>query len=115
MTERTLAPALALAAIILSGVGIAAFATDHPEQGGAPVAAAGEMVDSALNDRVETTLKTDPGLAGTRLQVATRGGIVTLGGTVPDEHSLRRVLDLASDVKGVREVRSTMAIEPVVK
>jgi osmotically-inducible protein OsmY len=37
--------------------------------------------------------------------------VVTVGGTVPDENSLRRALDLASSVRGVREIRNGMVVE----
>jgi len=111
MNERIVIPMLAVAAIMLAGVGFTAFATDNP-QAAAAMGAAGEAVDAALNDRVETLLKTDVGLVGSRLTAATRGGVVTLAGTVPDEHALRRALDMASGVKGVREVRSTLTIDP---
>lgn len=111
MNERIVIPMLAVAAIMLAGVGFTAFATDNP-QAAAAMGAAGEAVDAALNDRVETLLKTDVGLVGSRLMAATRGGVVTLAGTVPDEHALRRALDMASSVKGVREVRSTLTIDP---
>lgn len=111
MKDRLLIPTLALAAVLLAGAGLTAFAIDGP-----PTAAvqgpAGEVVDAALNERVEATLKTDAGLAGTRLAVSTQAGIVTLAGVVPDENALRRALETASKVKGVREVRSTIAIEP---
>jgi osmotically-inducible protein OsmY len=30
---------------------------------------------------------------------------------VPDEHALRRALDLASGVRGVREVRNAMEVD----
>jgi osmotically-inducible protein OsmY len=37
--------------------------------------------------------------------------VVILSGGVPDEHSLHRAIDLASSVKGVREVRNELEIE----
>ena len=38
-------------------------------------------------------------------------GSSSTDGTVPDENSLRRSLDLASSVKGVREIRNGMVVE----
>ena len=111
MSKPSILPALALSASLFAGLGLTAFATDNP-QGMAAMGAAGETLDTALTDRVETLLRTDVGLAGGHFRVATRAGVVTLAGTVPDEQSLRRALDIASDVKGVLEVRSVMTIDP---
>jgi len=70
-----------------------------------------EPTDATLNDKVETLLRTDIGLAGSQFRVQTKAGGVTLGGNVPDEHSLRRALDLVSSVKGVREIRNGMVVD----
>jgi osmotically-inducible protein OsmY len=43
--------------------------------------------------------------------VYTSAGVVTVAGSVPDENSLRRALDLASGIKGVREIRNGMVVE----
>jgi len=111
MSKPSILPALALSATLFAGLGLTAYATDN-SQGMAAIGAAGETLDTALNDRVETLLRTDVGLTGSHFRVHTQAAVVTLAGTVPDENSLRRALDLASNVKGVREVRSAMAIEP---
>lgn len=100
--------ALAVVTISLSsGVGITAFAIDHP----AAQSASTPRSDVALNDRVETLLRTDIGLAGSRFRISTQAGVVTLAGEVPDRHSLVRAMDLASSVKGVREVRNALEVD----
>ena len=99
---------LAIAAtLLISGIGFTAFAIDHPSRSSAVV----QSADVALNERVETLLRTDIGLAGSRFRIQTGGGVVILGGGVPDEHALNRALDLASSVRGVREVRNELEIE----
>ena len=98
---------LVLAAGLSVGLGLTAYAIENPQA----AASVGESPDAALNDKVETVLRTDIGLAGSRFRVHTSGGVVTLGGSVPDENSLRRALDLASSVKGVREIRNGMVVE----
>jgi hyperosmotically inducible protein len=40
-----------------------------------------------------------------------KAAVVTVAGSVPDEHALRRALDLASGVRGVREVRNAMEVD----
>ena len=107
MTPRNLVPVLIVAASLSVGLGLTASAIENPQT----VASAGESFDAALSDKVETLLRTDIGLAGSRFRVHTSAGVVTVGGTVPDETSLRRALDLASSVRGVREIRNGMAVE----
>jgi len=110
MIKRQLVIGGYLVVALLGGLGLTAFATDNP-QAIASVGLAGETLDTTLVEKVETLLRTDIGLAGSQLRVQGKGGVVTVGGTVPDEHSLRRALDLASSVRGVREVRNAMEID----
>ncbi len=110
MIKRSLVLAGLVLAIVVGSLGLTAFATDNPPSIAA-LGAAGDVLDSTLHDKVETLLRTDVGLAGSQFRVNARTGVVTVGGTVPDEHSLRRALDLASGVRGVREVRNAMEIE----
>ena len=107
MIRRNFVPVLVIAVSLSAGLGLTAFAIENPQA----TASAGESPDAALNDTVETLLRTDIGLAGGRFRVHTNAGVVTVGGTVPDENSLRRALDLASSVRGVREIRNGMVVE----
>ena len=92
------------------GLGLSAFATDDPQKLAA-VVANNEAQDAALGDRVETLLRTDIGLAGSRIRVSAKAAVITVAGFVPDEHALRRALDLASGVHGVREVRNALEVD----
>ncbi len=114
MLMRNFISAGVIALATFVGLGLSAFATDDPQIVAAAVANA-EAQDITLNDRVETLLRSDVGLAGSRIRVSTRSAIVTVGGTVPDEHALRRALDLASGVRGVREVRNAMAVADLLR
>lgn len=110
MIKGDIALAFLVVAATLFGLGLTAYATDN-QQTIAALNVAGETLDEALHDKVETLLRTDVGLAGSKFHVQAKTGVVTLGGTVPDEHSLRRALDLASSVRGVREVRNALEID----
>ncbi len=92
---------------LFASMGVTAFAIDHraAQSAGAP------RSDAVLNDRVETLLRTDIGLAGSRFRISTHAGVVTLAGDVPDKHSLARAMDLAGSVKGVREVHNALEVE----
>lgn len=109
MISRNFFGASLLAVFLLGGLGLTAFAM---ENAGAKFAVAevSDSFDVALNDKVETLLRTDVGLAGSQLRVRGHAGVLTIGGTVPDEHSLRRALDLASGVRGVQELRNEMEL-----
>ena len=107
MIKRNLVPIIAVAISLFAGIGLTAFAIDSP-QASTPTT---DSLDVTLNERIETLLRTDIALAGGQFRTQTRAGVVTLGGTVSDEQSLRRALDLASSVKGVREIRNGMVVE----
>jgi osmotically-inducible protein OsmY len=111
MKNRHLAIAGIVLATLLGSLGLSAFAFDNSPSIAALGAAALEAPDAALHEKVETLLRTDVGLVGSQFRIQSKSGVVTVGGTVPDEHSLRRALDLASAVRGVREVRNAMEIE----
>jgi hypothetical protein len=110
MIKRTLATAGIVLATILGSLGLTAFATDNPPIMAVPGASV-EVADGTLHEKVETLLRTDVGLIGSQFRVQTRSGVITVSGKVPDEHSLRRALDLASSVRGVKEVRNALEID----
>lgn len=110
MFKRHLMVASITAAATFAGLGLSAFATDDPQLLAAMVANT-EAQDAALTDKVETLLRTDIGLAGSQFRILAKSAVVTVGGSVPDEHALRRALDLASGVRGVREVRNAMEVD----
>lgn len=110
MLKKKLIASALIAIATFAGLGLSAFAIEDP-QAVAAVVANNEAQDTALGDRVETLLRTDIGLAGSRIRVVSRAAVITVAGTVPDEHALRRALDLASGVRGVREVRNALEVE----
>jgi osmotically-inducible protein OsmY len=99
-----------LGAMLLSGLGLAAFATDN-SQPVAGVSVPGYAPDSVLADKAETLLRTDVGLAGSRFRVQGKSDVLTIAGTVPDEYAQRRALDQVSEMRGVREVRNALEID----
>lgn len=67
--------------------------------------------DSDLAHRVGDTLDADPLLRTEDLRVAVRRGVVTLNGEVTDLDALRRAVDTAASVEGVRRVVSKLTVE----
>jgi osmotically-inducible protein OsmY len=70
----------------------------------------GAMDDATITTRVKTVLLNDPQVAATKIDVSTAGGIVTLSGTVKSKTDETRAIELARQVTGVREVKSTLVV-----
>jgi hypothetical protein len=66
--------------------------------------------DTRLAERILHLLRRDGGMMGDQFGIAVDSGIVTLTGWLPDEHAVRRALDLVSAVPGVREVRNATVL-----
>ena len=68
------------------------------------------MDDATITTRVKTVLLNDPQVAATKIDVSTAGGIVTLTGTVKSKTDETRAIELARQVTGVRDVKSTLVV-----
>jgi osmotically-inducible protein OsmY len=68
------------------------------------------MDDATITTRVKTVLLNDPQVAATKIDVSTAGGIVTLSGTVQSKAHETRAIELARQVTGVRDVKSTLVV-----
>jgi len=97
---------VSLAASACAGGGQAVRAT--PNSG----AMSGVMDDATITARVKTMLLNDPQVAATKIDVATAGGIVTLSGSVRSKTEEARAINLARQVTGVRDVKSTLFVPP---
>ncbi|HLL19575.1 MAG TPA: BON domain-containing protein, partial [Rubrivivax sp.] len=75
----------------------------------------GDRAASALNDAgitaaVKTALAADPRLSAVRIEVDTRGGVVSLQGPAPDERSRERAGVLAAAPEGVLRVENRLVV-----
>ena len=111
MFNQNFAGASLLLVLLFGGLVLTACAIENPQPSSA-VIEAGDAIDTALNTKVESLLHADVGLAGSQLRIRGSAGVVIIGGTVPDDHALRRALDLTSGVHGVREIRNAMELVP---
>ena len=76
------------------------------------VVATGKAVsDAAITASIKTDLLKDPDLSVLKIDVDTRGGVVTLNGLAGDEAARARAEKMASSVKGVREVRNFLVVK----
>ena len=70
------------------------------------------LEDGRLSAAVRTALLNDPQLGLRKIAVETRLGVVTLTGSVSTQEEVERAQRLAASVAGVREVQSSLKIQP---
>jgi osmotically-inducible protein OsmY len=72
----------------------------------------GETIDDAtITARVKTALLNDPEVGGLAIDVDTFKGVVTLSGRVKSKGEELKAMQLARQVPGVADVKSTLQIE----
>jgi osmotically-inducible protein OsmY len=73
----------------------------------------GETIDDAtITARVKTALLNDPQVGGLKIDVDTFKGLVTLSGSVTSPAEQQRAVQVARGVDGVKDVKSTLQINP---
>jgi hyperosmotically inducible periplasmic protein len=73
----------------------------------------GETIDDAtITARVKTALLNDAQVGGTKIDVDTAQGVVTMSGIVRNKAEETRAIELARQTPGVRDVKSTMQVNP---
>jgi hyperosmotically inducible protein len=74
--------------------------------------ATGGMDDTTITARVKTVLLNDPQIAATKIDISTSGGVVSMTGSVKSQADAARAVELARQVTGVRDVKSTLQVTP---
>ena len=73
----------------------------------------GETIDDAtITTRVKTALLNDPEVGGLRIDVDTALGIVTLSGVAKSRAEEQKAVAVARRIPGVKDVKSTLSINP---
>jgi hyperosmotically inducible protein len=86
--------------------------TDATVPVGAGAAEAGKaMTDTAITASIKTDFLKDPDLSVLKIDVDTKGGVVTLNGLTGDEAARSRAEKMASAIKGVKEVRNFLVVK----
>lgn len=71
----------------------------------------GEFIDDAvITTKVKAALAADPVVKATQVQVETFRGTVQLSGFVDSPESVRKALEIARNVAGVRDVKNDMVV-----
>jgi hyperosmotically inducible periplasmic protein len=102
---------LALAAQREGGA-IATTGTAPPTAGSAPPAPDPAAGDPLITARVQSKFFVDERVKGTRIDVDTRNGVVTLSGDVADEDERAQALLLARTTEGVQRVEDHLTVAP---
>jgi len=68
--------------------------------------------DATITTRVKTALLNDPDVAGTKIDVDTFNGVVTLSGAVKSKTEETKAIQLAQRTPGVTDVKSTLQLVP---
>ena len=73
----------------------------------------GQTIDDAtITTRVKSAMLNDPAVGGTRIDVDTFKGVVTLSGRVKSQAEKDQAIALARRVNGVTEVKDAMQVLP---
>jgi hyperosmotically inducible periplasmic protein len=67
--------------------------------------------DTVITAKVKAEMVADKTTKARDISVETNNGIVVLTGTVDSPHEAERALDIARDVKGVKEVRNNLSVK----
>lgn len=71
------------------------------------------MDDAAITANVETGLARDPDLSAAKIDVDTKGGVVSLNGPAPNAQAKARAEEIAKSVKGVASVDNKLEVKPM--
>jgi len=102
-----------LVLVCLSSLALPACAGGQSVRATPSAAPAGAAVDDAtITARVKTVLLNDPQVAATKIDVTTTAGVVTMSGAVKSKADEARAIELARQVNGVKDVKSTLVVSP---
>jgi len=92
--------------VTAAALGLAACAPSAHRQG------TGEYIDDAvITSKVKAAFAADPTVKATEVKVDTFKGSVQLSGFVESRESAQKAVQLAREVKGVREVRNNTVLK----
>lgn len=95
-----------------AGADIKQGASELKADVGAALAKAGDTADDvAITASVSAGLAKDPDLSAIRINVDTKGGVVSLNGPAPSLAAKARAETIAKSVKGVKSVHNNLAVQ----
>src|SRR5207247_6088332 len=109
MFRQTISIALA-ATVALFIAACGGSTASAPRTSGA--AAMGSTEDATITARVKTVLLNDTQLNATKIDIVTSNGVVTMSGSVKSKAEEQRAIQLARQVSGVKDVKSSLQVSP---
>jgi hyperosmotically inducible protein len=74
---------------------------------------AGQTVDDAgITAKVKAALLAESGVDGTKINVDTMNGLVTLKGEVPNQGQIDKAMQITKGIEGVKEVDNRLTLAP---
>ena len=107
MFRQTTSIALVLA-LTFCAAGCGGSMASTPRTSGA--AGMSSTEDATITARVKTALLNDTQVNATRIDIVTTNGVVTMSGTVRSKAEEQRAIQLARQVSGVKDVKSTLQV-----
>ena len=96
---------------VKSSTGTTEVTTTTADASAAQPAQTSRVNDAAITASIKTDFLKDPDLSVLKIDVDTRGGVVTLNGLAGDEPARQRAEKMAGAVKGVKEVRNFLVVK----
>jgi hyperosmotically inducible periplasmic protein len=103
---------LVRALLILTLVGPITIACGGGGGGSAAKPVSATLDDATITTRVKTAILNAPDVAGQKIDVNSSAGVVTLSGVVKTKEEEARAVEVAKQVRGVTEVKSSLQIQP---
>jgi len=73
---------------------------------------AGQVItDAAITSDIKAKFLVEPGIPGTKIDVDTQNGVVTLGGTVKSQAEAEKAISIASVSSGVKRVVNNLRVQ----
>lgn len=67
--------------------------------------------DAAVTSKVRMAILQEKGLDGSKISIETTNGVVQLKGTVESESAEQRIIEIASNIKGVKVVQEDLRVD----
>jgi hyperosmotically inducible protein len=115
VTTTTVSPSAEASAVIGkvdASIAEAASAVQSSAAASQALTKVGDAIeDGVLTTQVKAAMLTDPDLKSIHVDVETKGGVVSLRGTVPSSASRARAEHIAHDTRGVKSVDSHLVVQ----
>jgi len=103
---------LVRALLILTLAGPITIACGGGGGGSAAKPVSATLDDATITTRVKTAILNAPDVAGQKIDVNSSAGVVTLSGVVKTKEEETRAIEVAKQVRGVTDVKSSLQIQP---